>query len=201
VAAEVGADAVSLDLWQQAFADADAVVCAVAASAPVVSLGALRDAVAARASRPLVIVDLSMPPVVEPGEVAGVVRVDLSVLEPLVAEHRDRRAAEVPKVQAIVDRELQHLDAWARHHALRPLVSDLRRKVEAIRQAELARAIEGLEGGQAADVRVLERLSRRLLDQLLAIPLGPLQAGHVPIDPAQAQYLRRLFGLEPESRP
>ena len=47
---------------------------------------------------------------------------------------------EIPKAEAVIERELHWLHAWARHQALRPLVSDLRRKVEAIRRAELARA-------------------------------------------------------------
>ena len=86
---------------------------------------------------------------------------------------------------------------WARRHALRPFVSDLRRKVESIRQAELARAAGELSDSRAMDVQLLDRLSRRLLDQVLAIPFATLETGEVPLDPAQAQYLRRLFALGP----
>ena len=52
----------------------------------------------------------------------------------------DRRAAEIPKALAVVERELRHLESWARRQALRPFVADLRRKLEAIRRAELERA-------------------------------------------------------------
>jgi glutamyl-tRNA reductase len=136
---------------------------------------------------------------VEPGEVAGVTRVDLGLIEREVERQRDRRAAEVPKVERVIDRELHHLQSWARHHALRPLASELRRKVEAIRRAELERARNELPGG-AADAEVLDRLTRRLLDQVLAIPLATLEAGDLPLDATQAQYLRRLFALEPGAR-
>jgi glutamyl-tRNA reductase len=138
-----------------------------------------------------------MPPVVEAGDVAGVTRVDLVALEQQVAEQRDRRAGEIPKVDSVIERELHHLQGWARRHALRPLVSDLRRKVELIRQAELARAAGELGDARNADVDVLDRLTRRLLDQVLAIPLATLETGELPLDAAQAQYLRRLFALGP----
>jgi glutamyl-tRNA reductase len=138
-----------------------------------------------------------MPPVVQAGEVPGVTRVDLAALEQQDAEQRDRRAAEIPRVEAVIERELHHLQSWARRHALRPFVSDLRRKVESIRQAELARAAGELSDPRAMDVHVLDRLSRRLLDQVLAIPFATLETGEVPLDPAQAQYLRRLFALGP----
>jgi glutamyl-tRNA reductase len=152
---------------------------------------------AARGGRPLLVVDLSMPPVVESGTVAGVTRVDLAALEQQVARQRESRSDEVPRVEAIIERELPHLDAWARRHALRPLVSDLRRKVETIRVEELQRAARELAATGEADVAVLERLSRRLLDQVLAIPLTTLETGELPLDPAQAHYLRRLFALDP----
>jgi glutamyl-tRNA reductase len=124
------------------------------------------------------------------------VRIDLQTLEQQVDARRHQRTAEIPKVDAVIARELDRLHVWARNLALRPLVSDLRRKVEAIRRTELARAQAELQESQRADVDVLERLSRRLLEQVLAIPLATLEAGDVPLDPAQAQYLRRLFALE-----
>jgi glutamyl-tRNA reductase len=201
VAAPLEGEAVALDRLHHELDRADAVVCAVDAPEYLIGLHDLRRAATGRTGRPLMIVDLSMPHVVEPGEVAGVTRVDLSVIEGEVERQRDRRAAEVPKVESVIEREMHHLQSWARHHALRPLASDLRRKVEAIRRAELARAQDELpDGASAADAAMLDRLTRRLLDQVLAIPLATLEAGDVPLDATQAQYLRRLFALEPGAR-
>jgi glutamyl-tRNA reductase len=149
-----------------------------------------------------VVVDISMPPAVEPGDVAGVTRITLQTIEQKVDAERQRRLAEVPRVEAVMARELDRLHVWARRHALRPLMSDLRKKIEAIRQAELARtALE--RPASPADRAVLDRLSRRLLEQVLAGPLAKLESGATPIDPAQAQYLRQLFalGLEVTSCP
>jgi hypothetical protein len=49
------------------------------------------------------------------------------------------------------------------------------------------------DGGE--DAAVLDRMSRRLLDQILSIPLAQLEAGDLPLDAAHAEYLRRLFAL------
>ena len=197
VAASVDADSIGLDGLLDEIGDADAVICAVASPTPVIGRDALAAVMAERAGRPLLIVDLSMPPVVETGVVPGVTRVDLVALEQQVAEQRDRRAAEIPNADAVIERELHHLQGWARRHALRPLISDLRRKVESIRQAELARAAGELGDAGDIDVHALDRLSRRLLDQVLAIPLATLETGALPLDAPQAQYLRRLFALGP----
>ena len=193
LAATVGAEAVTLDALPVELARADAIVCAANAHDWLVTLGMLR--AATNGARRLVLVDLAMPSGIEPGSTPGVTRIDLEGLEQLAELHRPQREAEIPKVEAVITRELEWLNAWARHEALRPLVSGLRRKVEAIRRAELARATQELEDAGATGAAVLERLSRRLLDQILAIPLAQLEAGELPLDATHAEYLRRLFAL------
>lgn len=200
LAATLGARATGLESLAEEVHLADAVVCA-ATAAPrwLVPHPVLRRAAAARDGRPLHVVDLAMPAGVEPVALPGVTLVDLGTLQRAVEAHRHRREAEVPRVEAVVERELKWLHAWARHQALRPLVSDLRRKVEAIRRAELARAQAELSHSDEPDASVLERLSRRLLEQVLAIPLATLEAGELPLDATHAEYLRRLFALGGES--
>jgi glutamyl-tRNA reductase len=198
VATALGAESASLDGLQDAIGLAHAVVCAVDAPAHIVSVEDLRWAAAARHGRPLMVVDLSMPPAVEPGDVAGVTRVDLAALQKTVAQQHDRRAAEIPKALAVVERELRHLEAWARRQALRPLLADLRRKLEAIGRAEIDRL--GSERADAAipDGGALERLTRRLIDRVIALPVGAFEAGHVTLDADQTRVLRRLFALDAE---
>jgi len=101
----------------------------------------------------------------------------------------------VPRVEAFIDRELDFLQTWARQQALRPLVSELRKKMESIRRAELARVQGELTPELQADL--FDRLSKRLLEQVLALPIAALEEADITPDAAEAQYLRRLFALEP----
>ena len=101
----------------------------------------------------------------------------------------------MPRVEAFIDRELDFLHGWARQQALRPLVSELRKKMESIRRAELARVQGELPPDLQAEI--FDRLSKRLLDQVLAMPIAALEDADVAPDAAEAQYLRRLFALEP----
>ena len=194
VAKPFGATAVGLESLAGEIGLADAIVCAAAADEWLVRCDDLR--APSTRSAPLMVVDLAMPAGVERGDVAGVVRMDLEGLQSRVDEHRRQREAEIPNVEAVIAREIEWLRTWARHQALRPLMSELRRKVEGIRLAELARIEEEVGPNRAIDGAALDRLSRRLLDQILAIPLNQLEDPDQPIDPVQAQYLRRLFSLE-----
>ncbi|HYB95188.1 MAG TPA: glutamyl-tRNA reductase [Vicinamibacterales bacterium] len=180
--------AVPFDTIADEIAKADAVVCA--AHSPTFLIN--RTQIEGR-QKPVVLVDLSMPPVIEPCEVPGVTRIDLQWLERATAAHRQRREAEVPRVEHIIARELDWLRGWARHDRLRPLVSTLRQKADSIRRAELERA--RLELVTDDPHRVLERFSRRVFDRILAVPVEQLKSGDVPIDEASVEYLRRLFAL------
>lgn len=199
VAAAVGATALGLDRLHESLSLVDAVLFAVHGPAPLVSLADLAAAMSARRRRPLLVADISMPPAVEPGHMAGVTRIDLAAIETFVHHQQHRRAAEIPQVELVLTREMRHLETWLRRQALRPLVSGLRRKVEAIRRAELARVQGELGRHTSVDAALLERLSRRLLEQVLAVPLATLETGALPLDEAQADYLCRLFALDREA--
>jgi glutamyl-tRNA reductase len=201
LAASLHAAAVGLDQLDGELERADAVICAAGAATWVMSVDQLSRAVAARPSRPLIVVDLAMPPCVEPGPVEGVTRASFEDIEALAEANRRQRQAEVPRVEALIARELEWLRAWARHRALNPLVADLRRKVEAIRCAELARARDERPQQGEADAALIERVSRRLIDRILALPLAALEDGDLPLDTGHAEYLRRLFALDARTTP
>jgi len=186
-----GGAGVGLDALAQEIAAADVIICASHSDGWLVT----RAQMAGRsASSPLAIVDLSMPPAVEPFEIEGVTRIDLPAIERATAEHRQRRESEIPRVDTFIADELAWLQAWARQEMLRPFVSTLRQKVDVIRRDELERARQELAAGDAH--QVLERFSRRVFDRILAVPLDQLKNGDVPFDNRSAEYLRRLFALD-----
>jgi glutamyl-tRNA reductase len=149
--------AVSLDSVADEINHADVVICAAHASSWMVT----RAHVAHRSASPLVIVDLSMPPAVEPIDVPGVTRIDLAEIERATAAHRQRREAEVPRVDAFISDELEWLRAWARQEVLRPFLSTLRLNGQVIHPADLESARQELKAGVDPQ-KVLERLSRAL---------------------------------------
>ena len=118
LAAGLGAEAVGLDALQDEIMRADAIVSAVNMSEWVITREHLRQR-CARPERPLFIVDLSMPPSVEPTELGGVTRIDLDVIEQVTRARREQRSAETPRVEAVLARELDWLRKWAGREALR----------------------------------------------------------------------------------
>jgi glutamyl-tRNA reductase len=197
-AAAIGAIPGSLEDLPRWLAEADAVVAAVQVEQPVVRPELLRQALERRDREvPLALVDLSLPRAIHPdcATIAGVVLHDLSGLERIVAGNRALREREIPRVEEMLEREPEIFASQARSSAARPLVGELRRRAEAIRQEELQRAL----GNGPLGPETMEHVTRRIVDRILQAPSEALRRGDLLLDPQGAANLRALLGLdEPE---
>ncbi len=118
-----------------------------------------------RADRPLVLVDLAVPADVEreAGDVAGVRLFDVDDLRAGLDDAMAARLREVPKVEAIVEEEVEEFGRRYRELEVEPLLSELRRQAESIRAREVERALRDLgdvdpgrrraDGAPVADAR------------------------------------------------
>lgn len=95
-AREMSAEVVSFEQRDTAVADADIVVCSTAAPNTVLSLAAVRAAMASRPSRPLLLIDLAMPRDIDAaaGRLDNVYLYNLDDLALVAARNRDARLAE-----------------------------------------------------------------------------------------------------------
>lgn len=118
LARALGAEAVGLDSLPDEILRADAIVSAVNVSQWVITREQLRHR-SDRPDRPLFVVDLAMPPSVEPTECCGITRLDLGVIEQLTCARREQRSAELPRVEAVLAREMAWLQKWTAREALR----------------------------------------------------------------------------------
>ena len=109
-AGELGAESAGLDELPSLIAGADAVVAAAHVERPLIDPAVLH-ARAARRAAPLTLVDLSLPRAIDPAcaTLPGVRLHNLADLEQVVAENRARRETEIPRVESLLARELDHL--------------------------------------------------------------------------------------------
>jgi glutamyl-tRNA reductase len=173
-AGELGCDWAPLEALRAELERADAVVASVSAPKPMLGPSDVGPALRGR-SRPLAIADLSMPRAADPAlhALAGVTLWDLSELERTTSENHARRESEVPRVEALIERELRAFTQWARQQSLRPLMNAMRERAEQICRAELERALA--EG--PLDPERLEAATRRLVERMVAAHADVLQRG------------------------
>lgn len=170
---------------------ADLVIVATSAYQPILQAAHLR---AVRTDKPLCIVDISVPRNVQP-EVAGLEGVSLYYADDLcriVDRNKQERAALSVEAEAIVLENMDEFHAWQCAYTVAPTISDLRRKIEAIRVEHVARS-ECLSTNRAE----LEEISRTLVNHILHHPTVKLKSTNDQrLLKEQAETLRRLFALD-----
>jgi glutamyl-tRNA reductase len=171
----------------------DVIVTSTSADSQVFGRGEFQDLTRERVDRPLLVADLGVPRNVDPaaGDLEGLFLHDVDSLEDLIARNLEQRRKEVPRVHEILDRELARFDAWYRGRAVEPLIAQLQRRAESIRQLEL----DGVRDRFPAETHAqLEQLTRSLVRKLLHHPSSRL----AELDAAEAEkleWVRELFRL------
>jgi glutamyl-tRNA reductase len=202
LAAEVGGRVIPWDETDQALAAADIVVSATGAQKPIVTRDRVLRAMRSRRTRPLFIIDIAVPRDVEAeaGEIDQVLVYNIDDLQGIVSENLSKRANEVTRAEAIVREEVDAFLAWSRSRTAIPTVVALRRRFEAIRQAELTRLQPKLSALTPEAKQRVDEVTRLIIEKLLLTPTEQLKAlSDRDTVAAYADALNRLFALGPDS--
>ncbi len=167
-ARELGGRAADFDARGATLARADIAIAANGDGTHAIGEATVRAALRARRNRPVFIVDLGVPPDVDPAveRLEGAFVYDLDDLERLALEGRSSRAAAVADAEAVVERELARFLGDLAARGAGPLVRDLRAAFEAERRALLDER-PGLDA---------ERATRLLVRRLLHRPSEAVRA-------------------------
>jgi len=192
LARQVGGTVIRWENLARELPRVDMVVGTTASPTPVVRVEDVEEAMRERRGRPLVFLDLAMPPDIDPAvaKIYNVFAYALNDLQEVAEENRWRRAHQIPRAEEILEQELQKFLVWHGNLSVVPTVTDWRRHLEQELKRELSR--------QPADDR--ERLcsfADALLARLLHEPLRRLKG---ETDAAKklerVEAIRHLFGLD-----
>jgi glutamyl-tRNA reductase len=179
--------------------EADVVVCATSAPSFLVTGEAVRQAMARRPHRPLVLVDLGVPRNVEPGgsRPENVFLYAIDSLKAIAEQNLARREREVARVEAIVDEECDRFLAWMGGLEATPLLRELRDHFERLRAEEVGKSLRQFP---AQEQERVERLTRSLINRLLHLPTTRLKALDLGSETGlvSLKALRDLFALGAE---
>ena len=199
LAARVDGRAVRLHDVPAAISDVDVLLSSTGAASPLLEVDDLRDIVAARAGRPLLIVDIAVPRDIDPavGALGGVTLLDMDDLRSFADAGTEARRREVAAVQSLLDEELErYVDATSAREVA-PMIVALRARAEELRKGELDRFRTRLDGLDDAQLEVIEGLTRGIIGKLLHEPSVALkEAAGSPRGERLVASLRDLFGLD-----
>jgi glutamyl-tRNA reductase len=202
VAAAVGASPLRAADVPAALARADLLVTATGAAAPVVVAGPVQAARARAGGRPLFVLDLGMPPDVEPavGRLAGVTLTDLAAL----GQHLAGQAApdQILQARAIVAAEAAAYAERQDQAAAAPVIAAMHAQIRRLADAELARLHDRLpdlsEHQRAETAATVHRILRKVLHRptVRAKEFSASPEGRVYLDALQQLFDLRTAGAK-----
>lgn len=198
LAGRIGGSPVPMADLGWAMGTVDVVLTSTAATSVILEAGDLEAVMAARAGRPLLVVDVAVPRNVDPAaaSIEGVTLLNMDDLVRFAEAGMQERRRESARVREIIAEEVDRYLGVSAARGVASTVVALRERAEAIRQSELERhrsRLEGLDQGQRAAV---EALTRAMLAKLLHEPTVRLkEAASSPQGEALGEALRALFDL------
>ncbi|WP_134671294.1 glutamyl-tRNA reductase [Halorussus marinus] len=183
-----------LDALDAALSAADVVVSATGSQGHVLDAADLADTGA-------LVVDIAQPRDVSPAADAldGVTVYDMSALESVTGETERRRRAAAESVEAMIDREFEHLLEGYKRKRADEVIATMYESAERIKEREISQAISQLEadGDLTDDQReVVDAMADSLVSQLLAPPTKSLRDAAAEDDWATINTALQLFNPE-----
>ncbi len=203
LAARFGASAHGLDELHHLLGRSDVVLTCIGGTDPLLTAPLFTAALHERRERPIFVIDIGVPRNVDPAaeRLEGVYLYDLDDLQGLARANADERRREVERADVIVLEEQQRFDGWLAALAAVPTIRALVRRGEAIRAAELERALASVALGPS-EREAVEAATRAIVNKLLHAPLAKLRAEQDrEAGLAQLEAARSLFALDDPGAP
>ncbi len=188
-AAEIGGEPVTLEAFKADPGVVDAIVTAVGGAEPVLDMAAAAKIAANAPSRGVIIVDLGVPPNVDPavGALERIHRIGMDSVIAEAAAGRHARLGELASARLVID---EHLDRLRRDYAVReaaPLIQQMGDHY----QAMAAESLKRLPKGNGADTEALRQWAESFARKLAHAPIKGLRVLAAESGPQAVQaYMR-----------
>jgi glutamyl-tRNA reductase len=198
LAAALGGRALPFESMAAELAATDVVLTGTAAPTAIILRPEVEAAARARRGRPLFLIDIALPRDVDPSvrDLPGVFLYDLDDLHGVAAANLRERQREATSAEKLIEEEvLRHL-ADERSRQAVPVVTELRRRAEAIRRAEIEKARRRMGPLTPEQEQALEAVSAAIVNKLLHAPTVCLKdVARQGLSAEQAGLLRLALGL------
>jgi len=197
-------EAIRFEEMPGALSRADIIISSTGSPDFVITPAHVKSVMRSRRNRPLFFIDIAVPRDVDPkvNRISNVYVYDIDDLKSVVDDNMEDRRREAVKAERIVDEAVIKFGQWMESLSVVPTIVALRKKIEAIADAEFGKTLPHLEGGLTeAQEAAMERMKAALVNKVLHYPTLFLKNGGCSHDKsACVDTIRKLFHLDDESK-
>jgi len=196
LATQLRGEPLPLSSLEQYLRDADIVICATSAPAPLIDKNLARSAMKHRSSHSMLIVDIGVPRNVsaDVGQINNLILNNVDGLQSMIDQNIKRRRYEVPRVESIIGEEVDRFLSWHSGLQVRPVIRELQESLKNLRDQEIARMRNLTPEQMAAVEQVTHGMIKKLLHRPMSLLRETTAQGETGL--RRIQTIREIFGLE-----
>lgn len=174
LAGELGARAVPFNNLIEEIAAADVVITSTAAPHFIIDTDSMKGAMKLRRNRQIFLIDIAVPRNIDPQvkRLYNVFAHDIDDLNQIVDRNLERRRAEIPRVERIVQQELDSFKQWHDSLGVTPTIKDLVGAVDEIRREEIKKSAKYFDEEQLEHI---DAMTRSIVKKILHHPITKLR--------------------------
>jgi len=151
----------------------------------------------------MMILDLSNPRTVDErvSTIGGIKLMNLDQIAEMVEKNMKSRLSKVKTVENIIDEEVLVLEASMKRLDAEPLVKEVFKNIDSLRQKQLKKALSMLNEKDERKIKIIEELTKAVVESIVSTPMNNIRKASEQGKPDLLEFATKLFNYnktEPE---
>ncbi|MCV0367191.1 MAG: glutamyl-tRNA reductase [Nitrosopumilus sp.] len=150
----------------------------------------------------IMILDLSNPRTVDEkvATIGGIKLMNLDQIAEMVEKNMNARLNKVKTVENIINEEVSVLEASMKRLDAEPLVKDVFKNIEDLREKEFQKALQMLDEKDEKKIKIIEELTKAVVESIVAIPMNNIRKASEQGKPDVLELASKLFDYKKQNQ-
>lgn len=150
----------------------------------------------------MMILDLSNPRTVDEkvATISGIKLMNLDQIAEMVEKNMKARLNKVKTVEDIINEEVHVLEASMKRLDAEPLVKDVFKNIDLLREKELQKALQMLDETDDKKIKIIEELTKAVVESIVSTPMNNLRKASEQGKPDIVEIAGKLFDYKTQSK-
>ena len=150
----------------------------------------------------MMILDLSNPRTVDEkvATIGGVKLMNLDQIAEMVEKNMNARLNKVKTVENIIREEVSVLEASMKRLDAEPLVTDVFKSIENLREKELNKALQMLNEKDEKKIKIIEELTKAVVESIVSTPMNNIRKASEQGQPDVVELASKLFDYKKQNQ-
>jgi len=150
----------------------------------------------------MMILDLSNPRTVDEkvATIKGIKLMNLDQIAEMVEKNMTARLNKVKTVENIINEEVSVLEASMKRLDAEPLVKEVFKNIDSLRQKELKKALSMLDEKDEKKIKIIEELTKAVVESIVSTPMNHIRKASEQGEPDLLEIAAKLFDYKKEQK-